>query len=240
LRRDSSRLRHRVSTHGARVNPWGHSGWQGTVTHLRVGPRRQVRPVRAVDQSGGAKEAGRGDPARDPRELLPGTRVPPRFHQRDRPSGGGAEMAGLLPDHHHRLRLSVGGLEGERPVAGGGGQTIPDQFSLECFSGADRRRSGGCGVCPSGSVRGAGAAAAERARGSSRGSSSNEGTRIWVQIVNPGVESSGDGRRRVVLCVRVSWRKNMRALMVHTRTTKARAARARRASPRRCAFRWCN
>ena len=31
--------------------------------HLREGPRRQVRPVRAVDQSGRAQEARRGDPA---------------------------------------------------------------------------------------------------------------------------------------------------------------------------------
>ena len=32
--------------------------------HLREGPRRQVRPVRAVDQPGRAQEARRGDPAR--------------------------------------------------------------------------------------------------------------------------------------------------------------------------------
>jgi hypothetical protein len=29
-------------------------------------------------------------------------------------------MAGCLPDYHHRLRLSVGGPAGKRPVAGGG------------------------------------------------------------------------------------------------------------------------
>src|SRR2546422_676851 len=66
-----------------------------------------------------------------------------------------------------------------------------------------------------------------------------EGTRIWVQIADPGVESSGDGRRRGVTC-QSFMEENMRALIVHTKTIKARAARARRASPRRCAFRWCN
>ena len=57
-----------------------------------------------------------------------------------------------------------------------------------------------------------------------------------TRSADPGVESSGDGG---VTC-QSFMEENMRALIVHTKTNKARAARARRASPRRCAFRWCN
>ena len=52
-------------------------------------------------------------------ELLLRAGVPPRLRQRDRPAHRGAEMAGRVPDDHHRLRLSVGGhLKAEATSSG--------------------------------------------------------------------------------------------------------------------------
>src|SRR5207244_9407559 len=61
-------------------------------------------------------ESSRRRSGGEPSELLSGAGVPPRVRQRDRSPGRGPEVAGCLPDHHHRLCLSLGRLEGEGVV----------------------------------------------------------------------------------------------------------------------------
>ena len=71
------------------------------------------RSINPAERKKLAEEIQRGDS----RELLSRARVPPRVRQRDRSPGRAAEVAGRLPDHHDRLRLSLGGLEGQGPVS---------------------------------------------------------------------------------------------------------------------------
>ena len=72
--------------------------------HLREGPRRQVRPVRAVDQSGRAQKLAE----EIQRAILENYYLVPVFRHAfvNAINGWRHRRAGRLSDHHHRLRLS--------------------------------------------------------------------------------------------------------------------------------------